>query len=209
MDKLTSGDAHRIWESACAIATLREEGNLDLLCAHLSDIEKTTRGIELGGMLFPNREHLNFALRKLRYSNSNAVCLCHLSLERLMFNLAWEEETGNVRILETTGSPEYNPMYQYQCQCALCGPQFLVEEGGVSLHLVEVEPREVEQDLGLEDDLGSQGVDAHVGVVGHLLRPGGPQLQIREGVSQLIVEFSLGLRLQDRFACLDQGVGIF
>ena len=127
LDKLTSGDAHQIWEGACAIATLREAPELDLLCAHLPEIEKATRGIELGGMLFPNREHLNFALRKLRYYKSRAGCLCHLYPDRLMFSPAREEEAGYIRILATVASAEYNAVYR--CQCALCGTVYSVEEG--------------------------------------------------------------------------------
>lgn len=126
LDKITSGDAHQIWESACAIATLREASELDLLCAHLPDIEKTTRGIDLGGLLFPNREHLNFALRKLRYYKAKAGCLCRLYPERLMFSPAREEEAGNIRILETIQSP-YNA--SSRCQCVLCNTVFGVEEG--------------------------------------------------------------------------------
>ena len=127
LDKLTSGDPHQIWESACAIATLRDASELNILCAHLPDIERATRGIELGGMLYPNREHLSFALRKLPYYKAGAGCLCHLYPERLMFNPVAEEEAGNIRILETTRSSDYNAMYR--CECALCGTQFLVEEG--------------------------------------------------------------------------------
>ena len=127
LDKLTSGDAHQIWESSCAVATLRDPLVLDHLCAHLQGIEKATRGIELGGMLFPNREHLNFALRKLRYYKANAGCLCHLYPERLMFSPAEEEDAGNIRILETVRSSDYNAAYR--CQCVLCNAQFRVEEG--------------------------------------------------------------------------------
>lgn len=127
LEKITSGDAHQIWESACAIATLRDAPELDILCAHVPDIEKATRGIDLGGMLFPNREHLNFALRKLSYYRSRAGCLCHLYPQRLMFNPAREEEAGNIRILETTAGQPYNPLYR--CQCVLCQTEFRVEEG--------------------------------------------------------------------------------
>ena len=127
LDDITSGDAHRIWESACAIATLRDASELDLLYAHLPDIENKTRGIDLGGMLFPNREHLNFALRKLRFYKSKAGCLCRLYPERLMFNPSREAEAGNIRILETVQSNDWNVFYK--CQCALCNTVFRVEEG--------------------------------------------------------------------------------
>ena len=127
LDKLLSGDAHQIWEGACAVATLGEAAELDMLCAHLPEIEERTQGIELGGLLFPNREHLRFALRKLRYYKAKAGCLCQLYTERLMFSPAGEEEAGNIRIIEKVQSCDYNATYR--CRCALCGAQFRVGEG--------------------------------------------------------------------------------
>jgi hypothetical protein len=127
LEDITSGDAHRIWESSCAIAKLRDTHELDVLAAHLPEIEKKTEGIDLGGALFPNREHLKFALRKLRYHKAKAGCLCRLYPDRLMFNPIREEEAGNIRILESLRSNERND--SYRCQCVHCATIFNVEEG--------------------------------------------------------------------------------
>lgn len=127
LEDITSGDAHRIWASSCAIAKLRDERELSVLSAHLSEIEKATSGITLGGALFPNSEHLKFALRKLRYYQSKSGCLCRLYPDYLMFNPAQEEEAGNVHILKTIPNNGWNPFYE--CRCALCETIFRVEEG--------------------------------------------------------------------------------
>jgi hypothetical protein len=127
LEDITSGDAHRIWESSCAIATLRDAHELDLLAAHLPEIEQKTKDVDLGGALFPNREHLKFALHKLHYHRSKRGCLCHLYPDRLMFNPTREEEAGNIRILEHLRNDQRND--SYVCQCVLCGTTFNVEEG--------------------------------------------------------------------------------
>jgi hypothetical protein len=127
LEDLTSGDAHRIWAGSCAVAKLRDRQELDLLSAHLPEIEKKTQNIDLGGALFPNREHLRFALRKLHYYRSKAGCLCRLYPGHLMFDPAKEEAAGNVRIVETIDADQYNP--SYVCQCAFCDTLFQVEEG--------------------------------------------------------------------------------
>ena len=127
LEDITSGDAHRIWASTCAIAQLRDARELDVLAAHLPEIEKKTSRIELGGALLPNREHLKFALRKLRYYKSRAGCLCRLYPNYLQFNPADEEEAGNIRIIETVRGNASNDYYV--CQCALCETVYHVEEG--------------------------------------------------------------------------------
>ena len=127
LEDITSGDAQRIWASACAIAILRDAGELELLSAHLPEIEKKTSGVELGGAFIPNSEHLKFALRKLRYVRSKAGCLCRLYPYWLMFNPLREEEAENIRILDKAGDGQWNTFYR--CQCTLCATVFRVEEG--------------------------------------------------------------------------------
>lgn len=127
LEDLTSGDAHRIWSSTCAVAKLRDESELDLLCAHLPEIEKKTQGIELGGALFPNSEHVRFALQKLHYYKAKQGCLCRLYPDRLMFDPNQEIEAGNVRLLETIDTNQWSIVRV--CQCELCGTVFRVEEG--------------------------------------------------------------------------------
>jgi hypothetical protein len=127
LEGITSGDSHKIWESACAIATLRDPHELELLSAHLSEIESKTHHVELGGTLFPNKEHLKFALRKLRYYKSGEGCLCRLYPEHLVFDPRREEKAGNIRILEVIQTDGWTDFYK--CQCVLCGTHFRVQEG--------------------------------------------------------------------------------
>jgi hypothetical protein len=127
LEDLTSGDAHRIWASSCAVAKTRDAQVLEMLAAHLAEIKRATKDAELGGMLFPNKEHLKFAIQKIEYFAAKKGCLCRLYPKYLMFNPNTEAAQGNVRILETLDNIDRNR--GYQCQCTLCDTRFNVEEG--------------------------------------------------------------------------------
>ncbi len=127
LDELTSGDAQKIWSASSAIVHLRDAQTLDDLAAHLDEIHAKTNGIALGGAFFPNRERLNFALKKLSFHKNNQGCLCHLYPDYVMYNPSNEAKEGNVQILETTYQQEKWVDF-YTCQCSLCGTQFHVEE---------------------------------------------------------------------------------
>lgn len=127
LEDLTSGDSQRIWSSSCAVATLRDTAELDVLAAHLPEIKRATRNIPLGGALFPNDDRLKFAIAKLEYVKNKAGCLCALYPRYLFYNPNKEQEAGNVRILTATGRETWNP--NYSCQCTVCGATYSVEEG--------------------------------------------------------------------------------
>ena len=127
LEDFTSSDPHRIWSASCAVAKLRDSTELDRLALHLAEIQRKTKGIQLGGMFVPNAEHLRFALHKLTYHRDRRGCLCRLYPERLFFNPQEEAAAGNVRI-EGTTYVEGKWVDFYTCVCALCGARYRVEE---------------------------------------------------------------------------------
>ncbi len=127
LQDITSGDAHKIWASSCAIIYLRDPHVLDMLSSHLSEIQETTRGIALSGAFFPNSKHLNFAICKLDYHKNKRGCLCRLYPDYSMYDPKQEEKEGNVRVFATSYL-EGGWIDAYTCTCALCGTEFRVEE---------------------------------------------------------------------------------
>ena len=127
LEEITSGDPHRVWSSSCAIIKLRDADELDHLSASLSEIKKKTKHVALGGALFPNAEHLRFALRKLEYHRDRAGCLCRLYPEYLIYDPKREETAGNVSIERTTYIDD-KWIDAYVCRCTLCGTRYRVEE---------------------------------------------------------------------------------
>ena len=127
LEDITSGDPKLVWSSACAIIKLRDAPTLDRLADHLGEIERQTRSVALGGALFPNREHLRFALRKLAYRRDRAGCLCHLYPEYLLYSPQQEAAAGNVRIDGVTHL-DGKWVDAYACTCLVCGVRYRVEE---------------------------------------------------------------------------------
>jgi hypothetical protein len=127
LEDITSGDSHRVWSSSCAVITLRDTSELNSLASNLQEIKGKTRNLALGGALFPNSEHLKFALRKLEYHKECVGCLCLLYPEYLMYDPQKEAEAGNVRI-ESITYIEGKWVDAYTCICTSCGTHFRVEE---------------------------------------------------------------------------------
>jgi hypothetical protein len=127
LEDITSQDPARVWSSSCAIIKLRDFHQLDQLIANLPEIKRKTQNLELGGALFPNREHLNFAIRKLEYYRNQSGCLCRLYPGYLMYDPKKEEEQGNVEIIEVK-YVQGNFVDAYRCRCLQCGAEYHVEE---------------------------------------------------------------------------------
>lgn len=127
VDDISSRDPVRVWSSACAIIKLRDAAELDVLASHFESIKSNAEGLALGGALFPNSEHLRFALRKIQYHRDGRGCLCLLYPEYLMYDPAKEQEAGNIQIDSTTRI-DGKWIDFYSCTCKRCGVQFKVEE---------------------------------------------------------------------------------
>ena len=98
LEDLTSKDPTRIWSASSAVVHLRDPQELDRLAHGIAEIRRTTKGVALGGALFPNAERLRFVLRKLKYHRDRVGCLCQLYPEYLMYDPHKEAAAGNIRI---------------------------------------------------------------------------------------------------------------
>ena len=127
LEDLLSRDPHRIWAASSAVVYLRDPHELDHLAQHLAQIRRKTEGVELGGLLFPNSERLQFALRKLAYHRGRAGCLCLLYPEHLLYDPRKEAAAGHVRI-EDTAYVDGKWVDAYLCVCTTCGARYRVEE---------------------------------------------------------------------------------
>ena len=122
-----SREATRIWAASCEVASSRDAAQLDELAAQSGAIARATSGVELGGALFPNAEHLRFALEKLEFWRDRRGCLCRLYPEYLFFDPHQEQKSGHVSIASETVNREQWTT-SYHCECALCQTRYAVEE---------------------------------------------------------------------------------
>jgi hypothetical protein len=128
LEDITSRDPIRVWSSSCAIIKLRDADQLDYLASKLETIRESARNLSLGGSLFPNAQHLSFAVRKLEFQRSHAGCLCALYSEYLFYDPEQEANAGNVLVEEITYIKE-KWIDTYRCRCTSCGQRYRVEEG--------------------------------------------------------------------------------
>ena len=100
---------------------------LKYLASHLEEIKRKSEGVSLGGALRPNSTHLDFAIRKLEFINTSKECLCGLYPLDDLYDPNKEHKAGNIRI---TGVVRIEGKWvdHYECECALCGRRFRVEE---------------------------------------------------------------------------------
>jgi len=125
---ITSRDPARVWSSSGAITKLRDADQLDYLASNLGTIRESTQNLSLGGAVFPNSEHLRFALRKLEFHLARAGCLCALYSEYLFYDPQQEADAGNVIVEEITYIQD-KWVDTYRCRCTSCGQRYLVKEG--------------------------------------------------------------------------------
>ena len=127
LEDLTSKDPVRIWSSSCAVRTLRDKRQLELLAANLDLIRKKTKNVDLGGALRPDSSHLEFAFKKLEYFRSSDGCLCGLYLMDDLYDPAIEQSAGNIQISDVVIGP--NGWIDHQvCICSVCGTSYRVEQ---------------------------------------------------------------------------------
>lgn len=94
LDDLLSADPHRIGQASWEIITTRDIVLLEDLRAALPTIRRATADVELGGMIRPNRDALDHALRKVRDYRSWR-CWCDDYPRLLAFSPDREEERGD------------------------------------------------------------------------------------------------------------------
>lgn len=127
LQDITSGDPAKVRSSSCAIIKSRDRRELDDLASKLEAIQEQTKNLSMGGALFPNAEHLKFALRKLEYHRAGTGCLCQLYPDYVFYDPGQEAEEGNVT-LESTSYLEDKRVDFHVCRCTACGQRYRVEE---------------------------------------------------------------------------------
>ncbi|PPU42485.1 hypothetical protein [Xanthomonas arboricola] len=86
LQALLSRDGARITDAAHKVAQMFDTTVLDALAAHGERIERSSQGLQFGGMLISNSVHLIAAVRRLRFWHARAGCLCTLNPGYLFFD---------------------------------------------------------------------------------------------------------------------------
>ena len=126
-----SADAARIRGAAFDVLYAKHDAaKLSPLLPYADNIVEATRTIELGGVLIPNRIHVNEAVAVLRfYAQENVACSCQLFLSQYeWYSPEHEVELGAISILDTQKIQGKWVDY-YHCQCTRCQQEFKVSEG--------------------------------------------------------------------------------
>lgn len=127
LEDLVSRDVSRILSAAGRLLHEWNGAALNDLAAHLPVIRQQLQGLEFGGLLFPNKEHVNRALKRIEHAHGRKGCLCALYAGYLMYNPKREEQDGRVRITASVYVQE--PWVDhYLCECMACGARFRVTE---------------------------------------------------------------------------------
>lgn len=118
-DDLVSRDTQRIWAASWEVIHSRNTALLLDLAGRVAEIREAARGVELGGMLRPNRVAVDFALQKLAFYAAGDECPCALYLSFDLYDPEREASEGNVVL-----HPDGRPVGTYRCTCTLCGRWF-------------------------------------------------------------------------------------
>ncbi|MGI2172639.1 hypothetical protein [Shewanella ulleungensis] len=127
LNDLLSKDPQRIWSASSSLKDIRDMSYLKELSAKTDEIERATKGIDLGGKLNPNSYHLEFALKKLNHVKNDLGCLCALYPDNMFFNPEKENDNNQVKITDTVTTDDKWVDY-YLCECTHCHSKFKVEE---------------------------------------------------------------------------------
>lgn len=127
LQALLSSDPKRIHGAACAIAQLHDPTELDALAPWIERIALATGHIALGGALFANHHHLQFALRRLRFWRDRTGCLCALYPHYPFFDPRREAERGQV-VIGAVGEAEGGWGEAHRVSCVHCQRHWLATD---------------------------------------------------------------------------------
>jgi len=120
LQDLLTGDATRFHASACRVAVTFDQALLDALAPHADRIEHACAGVTLGGALLANQVHLQSALKRLRYWQAQAGCLCTLTPTYLFFDPRRLIEQGQMQLL-SVGDADDGWGECHRVACTQCG----------------------------------------------------------------------------------------
>ncbi len=122
---LLSQSSSRVLTAASLVNHTRDPALLETLAAAMPEIRRATEGLSLGGLLFPNRNHVLQALRVIEHHRSGG-CFCQVYPGYLFYDPSAEERAGHVRITRSD-PPDWN--MTYECVCTVCGRAYSVHQG--------------------------------------------------------------------------------
>lgn len=125
LEKITSGDGTKVWESAGAIIALSQDREqIATLLPYASLIKERTAGLDLGGAFAPNSRFVDYALRILEFHKKNPGCTCALYADTYECNNPGNEvKKGNIAITDVVRI-ENKWVDYYVCRCLKCGQEF-------------------------------------------------------------------------------------
>jgi hypothetical protein len=124
---LVCKDPKKVWFSSCEVRRLRDIKQLLQLADHLEEIKDNFKDASLRAALAQGSAEMEFALRKLEHMKKSTECMCSLYLVDDLFNPVEEARLGNIR-MNSTVQGSSKGIEHYECECALCGTKYLVEE---------------------------------------------------------------------------------
>ncbi|GGR11542.1 hypothetical protein [Deinococcus ruber] len=122
---LLSQAPDRVLTSASAVNHTRDAALLTRLAAALPQIRRQTQDLDLGGLLFPNSQHVQQAIRVIENHQSGG-CFCQVYPGYVFYNPEAEAQAGHVRITRQD-APDWN--MTYDCVCTVCGRTYAVQQG--------------------------------------------------------------------------------
>ncbi|PCE13890.1 hypothetical protein AUC47_04350 [Microbacterium sp. SZ1] len=125
LDDFLSGDPSRVLHATWETIASRDIAVLRPLVPAVPRIRRATEALDLGGIIYANRGHLDHALDKLAQFDAGE-CWCAGYVGILTFDPKKEEAVDHVRIVSTS-EPGWS--MTYQCECVVCGLTFDVEQG--------------------------------------------------------------------------------
>jgi len=122
---LLSQTSDRVLTSASLVNHTRDGELLNTLAAALPEIRRATKSLELGGMLFLNKNHVRQAIRVIENHRAGR-CFCQTYPGYLFYDPSKEETAGHVRITRSD-LPDWG--MTYDCTCTICGRTYSVQQG--------------------------------------------------------------------------------
>ena len=131
INKITSRDERKVWESSCEIISLGQKREKILpLIEYLEEIKLKTKCLDLGGEFAPNQRFVDFAIRIIEFHKMDERCPCALFSEEIKYectNPNKEAEKGNVKIIDIAYMEDKWIDY-YLVECLRCNQKFNVIE---------------------------------------------------------------------------------
>ena len=125
LSDLLSQSPDRVLTGSSVVNHTRDLGLLDTLAAALPELRRATAHLTLGGLLFPNRNHLLQAFRVIENHRAGG-CFCRVYPGYLFYDPEAEQKAGHVQVTRRD-PPDWN--MTYDCVCTRCGRAYAVEQG--------------------------------------------------------------------------------